>query len=389
MQTIQADVAIVGGGIMGCATALFLQRKGKRAVILERNEVVGEASSLNGGGVRQQGRQLVELPLARRAVELWADLDELLGRPTGYRRVGNLMIARDDAEMEFLAAQGRAEADHGLVTELVDARQVEEMAPGLARGAFVGGKLCPTDGHTVPAQTSQAVAAAAREAGAQIHPHQRVIDVGVEQGRVSYIASAEIRVEAPVVLNAAGPWAPAISQLVDVYLPIFPSRAQQHLTVPLELQSRPFVITAAWDFGGCQHAEGGFQFGGGDVLDDHGRITFSKQTMDWRVEEIRRRAGKIFPALESAPLQRVWIGTFECTPDMMPIIGPVESPDGFFTCAGFSGHGFCLGPLMGQLMAEWIGDGQPSSDLSRFHYQRFPAPTASSPAAGRAVQRPG
>jgi sarcosine oxidase subunit beta len=332
---------------------------------------------------------LPEIELARRAVELWGRLDDLTGQPTGYRRVGNLMLARNDAEMEMLAEQRRREQTVGLETELLEARQLRELAPGLAPETFVGGKLCPTDGHTLPGQTTRAIIEAAREAGAELYPDNRVIEVGVSQGRVAYIQSADLRVEAPVVLNAAGPWAPYISQLVDVYLPIFPTRAHQLMTSPMELTTGPFIITAAWDFGGSQHADGRMQFGGGDVLDDRGRVTFSKQILQWRVEEIKRRASRIFPALGGTPLERVWVGTYECTPDMMPIVGPVEAPEGLFVCAGFSGHGFCLGPLMGRLMAEWIADGKPSCDLSSFHYQRFQPPTGSSCLPNQAVQRPG
>jgi sarcosine oxidase subunit beta len=389
MRTLQADIAIVGGGIMGSATALFLQEKGRRAIVLERGALAAEASGLNGGGVRQQGRQLPEIPLARRAVELWGRLDELLGRPTGYRRTGNLMLARNEAELEMLAGQRLREQGAGLESELVDAEQVRELAPGVAPGAFVGGKFCPTDGHTRPAQTAQAVAEAAREAGAQLHTNNRVLDVGVSGGRVAYIESAELRVEAPVVLDAAGPWAPYISQFVDVYLPIFPTRAHQLLTPPLEPITGPFLITATWDFGGSQHADGRVQFGGGDVLDDSGRVTFSKRILPWRVDEIKRRAARLLPALGSSPIERAWVGTYECTPDMMPIIGPVEEPEGFFVCAGFSGHGFCLGPLMGQLMAEWIVGGAPSIDLSAFHYRRFQRAAGPDSAPRDAVQRPG
>src|SRR3954471_19330120 len=105
MRTLQADAAIVGGGIIGASTALFLQRKGQRVVVLERGMLAAEASGRNGGGLRTQGRALVEVPFARGAAALWTRLDELHGRPTGYRRVGNLFVAENDAELEMLAAQ--------------------------------------------------------------------------------------------------------------------------------------------------------------------------------------------------------------------------------------------------------------------------------------------
>ncbi len=374
MRTIEADVAIVGGGIMGSSTAFFLQKKGKRAVVLERSMISFEASGRNGGGVRQQGRALPEIPLARGAVELWARLDALLGRPTGYRRVGNMFVARTEAEMERLAEQQKQEQALGVETELLGAEHVRELSPGLKPDTFIGGKLCPADGHAIPAQTTVAIAETARDAGAQFFCHSRVHNVGVSRGRVAYVESADLRVEAPVVLDAAGPWAPYISQMVDVYLPIFPSRTHRLETAPMEYVAGPFTITAAWDFGAIQGADGRVAFGGGEGVDDRNRITFNKRLVPGRVEELRRRASEVMPAVASAPLENTWVGLYECTPDLMPIIGPVEAPEGFFICAGFSGHGFALGAYSGQLMAEWIVDGRPSLDLSAFSHRRFQRP---------------
>ena len=373
MRRIESDVAIVGGGIMGLATAFFLRQKGKRAVVLERSELAQEASGLNGGGVRQQGRFGPELPLALDAVKLWERLDSLLGRPTGYRQVGNMFVAETDEQLEALAAESTREAEAGLRTELLDAAQVRELAPGISPH-FLGGKLCPTDGHAMPAQTTLALAEAAREAGAQVLTGVRVNRIGVEQGRVNWAGNAEVRVEAPVVLNAAGPWAPYVSQMVESYLPIFPSRAHVSHTAPIEFLAQPYVLTAGWDLGACQWADGRMQLGGGQNLADASRFSFDKRPQPGFVETIRRRAPQVFPALENVPLERVWAGTRECTPDMMPIIGSVDGPDGFLVCAGFSGHGFAVGPYVGQLMAEWIADGEPSVDLSAFRYDRFLRP---------------
>jgi sarcosine oxidase, subunit beta len=373
MRTIQADVAIIGGGIIGVSAALFLQQKGQRAVVLERGMLASEASGRNGGGVRQQGRLLPEVPFAREAVALWWRLDDLIGRPTGYRRTGSLFVAESDDEMEGLAEQRSRETAHGLETELLDASQVRELSPGLSPHV-VGGKLCPTDGHAPPAQAVVAIADAARDAGAELVCHTRVEQIGVAGGRVSYVTGGDVRVEAPVVLDAAGPWAPSVSQLVDAYLPIFPSRSHQMLTPPLEYLAGPFTITARWDFGVVQGDDGRMQFGGGSDSGDPGRFTFSKRFVEEKGQGIHARAGQVFPALERVPIEARWVGSRECTPDMMPILGPVAETAGFFVCSGFSGHGFCLGPYAGQLMAEWIVDGRPSFDLSAFQYQRFQRP---------------
>jgi sarcosine oxidase subunit beta len=235
-----------------------------------------------------------------------------------------------------------------------------------------------------------ALAAAAREAGAEIVTDARVDEIGVASGAVSYVRGGDVRVEAPVVLNAAGPWAPYVAQLVEAYLPIFPSRAHVTHTAPLgEYVARPYILTAAWDLGACQWADGRMQLGGGANTGDPQRFSFRKQTVPEFVARIRRRAGEVFPALAGVELERAWAGTMECTPDMMPIVGPVDGPDGFFVCAGFSGHGFCLGPLMGELMAEWLADGQPSIDLSAFRHDRFVRPEGPLAVVAPGVQKAG
>jgi glycine/D-amino acid oxidase-like deaminating enzyme len=113
---------------------------------------------------------------------------------------------------------------------------------------------------------------------------------------------------------------------------------------------------------------------GGAGRGDLSRFTFSKE-FNWDYfTQLQARAPDIFPLLKNVELEHVWAGTRECTPDMMPIVGPLEAPEGYFVCAGFSGHGFALGPYAGQLVAEWIVEGKPSLDLSAFDYRRFNRP---------------
>lgn len=373
MRRLTADVAIVGGGIIGCATALFLQRKGKRCVVLERGMVGAEASGRNGGGVRQQGRLAPEIPFARGALALWPRLEGLLGRPTGFRQIGNMFVAETEAEMALLTEEQQREQVLGLQTELLDAEQVRELSPGLAPGRFVGGKLSPEDGSADPALTTVAIAEAAREAGAEMLCHERVERIGLVGDAVAYVETADVRVEAPLALDAAGPWSPSVAQLVDVYLPVYPCRLHQLRTAPMEYLAGPFTMVAHWDFHACQLADGRVQFGEGDGQPDPHRFTYSKRPDPRRFEGLLRRAAEVFPALATATLEPGWVGIMEYTPDMMPILGPVDEPGprGFWVATGFSGHGFCLGPYAGQLMAEWIADGRPSLDLGAFRHGRF------------------
>jgi sarcosine oxidase subunit beta len=161
--------------------------------------------------------------------------------------------------------------------------------------------------------------------------------------------------------------------MVDAYLPIYPSRLASIRTNPLPLQTTLFVQTHAYDFGGSQLLDGSMRFGSGANRNDANRFTFDRRFHAAELA-VSEKAKRIFPALASTTLSGGWAGIRECTPDMMPILGPAGGPEGFLVCAGFSGHGFCLGPCAGELMAEWIIDGAPSIDLQEFSWHRFMRP---------------
>ena len=379
MKKIEADAAIVGGGIVGLSIAREMRRKNRRVVVLERGGMGEEASGLNGGGVRQQGRLLPEIPLAMAAVEMWRTLDAELGRPTGYRRNGHLYLGENDADMDRLARMREAEMKLGLESEIVTGKALKDLAPALVDG-LPGAKYCATDGSAAPLQASKAIGAAAVEAGAIVLENEEAIAIPVSNHRVCGVMSRDTFVEAPVVVNAAGPWAPFVGEKVGVYIPIYPSRSIMMLSAPFPRVADPFVQTASMAMAVCQLPDGSVRMGAGAAANDVGRFTYSKELRGPSSGPARPRgkALEIFPALKDVTIVRRWAGIRECTPDMMPVIGfasaTVEAPEGFFIAAGFSGHGFCLGPLVGRLIAEWLVDGRPSIDLSAFSHDRFLRP---------------
>lgn len=370
-----ADVVIIGAGIVGLATALRLAEAGKRVLVFERGMAGAEASGRNGAGVRQQGRVLPEIPLAQAAVREWQGLDAELGRPTGYRQTGHLYVAETPAEMERLIAMRAAEAPTGLRTEILDPTETRKLAPGLTP-AIEGAKYCAEDGCADPALINLALLEAAEEAGAHILCHHPVTAILTAQGRVRAVEAAgpggAVRVEAPLVLIAAGPWSPHVAQLADCYLPIYPSRAVLMRTSPLPFIAEPFVQTASMDMAVLQLPDGTIRMGAAADPSDYTRFTYSK-ALEAPLEHQRRplRAITVFPMLGQAQLVGRWAGIRECTPDMMPILGPLDGPEGLWGATGFSGHGFALGPLAGRLMAGWIATGTPAMDLSAFDARRF------------------
>ncbi|WGX95828.1 FAD-binding oxidoreductase [Nocardioides sp. L-11A] len=366
-----ADVVIVGGGIVGLSIALSLAESGLMVTVLDKDVPGHAASSRNGGGVRQQGRALPELALAGQAIAAWPEWGDRLGGPTGYRRTGHLVVAANPAELRGLEERRAAEVTHGLETAIVDEAAVAELAPGLAPG-HVGGKLCATDGMALPAVVMQTMRVAALRAGIDLRGHAEVIGLRLNGRSVTGVDLAGGRsVSAGLVVNAAGPWAPALAAMAGVYLPIAPSRLHMFRTVPLDQTfASVWVARASMDLNACQWEDGSVLFGGA-TRPDPTQWTFDLAPHPAFVADARAKAAEVAPMLASAALARRWTGIREFTPDLLPLIGHPDDVEGLLTCAGFSGHGFALGPVIGDLVAAWIRSGEQPSALAPFAPSRF------------------
>lgn len=149
ISPLSCDVAIVGGGIVGCSAALALRKLGKSVILIERDLCGSRSSGVNYGGVRRQGRSLIQLPLAQRAHAIWAKLPELLGAACEYTRSGHLKIARSEADLASLIAYQEKAEHFGLGLQIYSGHQLRELYPWLSE-RVVGGSLCAEDGHANP-----------------------------------------------------------------------------------------------------------------------------------------------------------------------------------------------------------------------------------------------
>lgn len=367
-----ADVVVAGAGIIGLFVALELAEGGTSVVVLDRSAPGRAASVRNGGGVRLQGRALPEIPLAREALRAWACLDDRLGAPTGFRRCGHLAVAYTGEQLEALHERAARERAHGLSPEPVGAAAIRDLAPGLAP-AYTGGVYSAPDGMAVPELTMSALIGAAERAGVTIVRNAAVDRIDVTSGKVTAVRAGDLVIATDQVVNAAGPWSPAIAALVDDYLPVAPSRLHMFRTAPQPRFAEVWVASAAMDFNGVQWTDGTVVFGAA-TRPDPTQYTFSLDHMDGVARQARAKLAELAPALAGARFLRRWTGVREYTPDMIPIIGP-GPVEGYFTCAGFSGHGFALAPAVGRLAAGWLESGERPDILRPFAPGRFATPT--------------
>jgi sarcosine oxidase subunit beta len=363
-QVMDTDVAVIGGGIVGLATAFFLARRGRTVTVLERRTFGWEASGRSAAGVRQQGRDLRELPLAMLAVELWGTLDQQLQGDTGYQRDGNVFIAMSQAGMAHLEEQAAHERSLGLEVEMLTGNQLRARVPAVA-DRCAGGKYCPTDGIAEPTLAIPALVRAVQQAGGRLCPGTEALDFVVEDRKVVSIVAGGAEVHPTMTVLAAGPWTALLAMRLGVTLPIVPIRSQLVRTARVGDVCKEFVICRELGVY-CRPAPGGAMLIGGECM----RGEADPRTAS---DEARRRIGTCIPALEGVPVERAWSGLLDVTPDEVAMIGPVPGLRDCFVAAGFSGHGFCLGPGAGRLIAEWIVDGKPSLPLHALSPARFQA----------------
>lgn len=366
---LSVPIVIIGGGIMGCATAYYLAKRGIKALVLEKSTVAAAASGRNAGGVRAQCRDRRERALALASIPLWQALEEELGIPVGYRQDGNIRLASTPERMAQLRDEGEEELADGLVVELWDEATLRQRAPYLGDG-FVGAKYCPIDGVADPVRATTAFAWAAQELGAIILSSVEAVEILRQGGQITGVVAQSsvgaLEIETPIVLHAAGPWSASLAKSIGINIPLRPIRLAIGATAPVTPPFQSFLSSHDLGIAARPTLNGQIYVSGfGDSIP-----TFSTDVTGQALADFRA-IDQMVPVLAGVPFVQAWAGILNVTPDELPILGPVAELAGYFVATGFSGHGFCLGPIVGKLMAEWIVEGEPLMNLDAFRLGRF------------------
>jgi sarcosine oxidase subunit beta len=373
-ERLTADVAIIGGGTAGCSTALHLRWRGASVVLLERGLCGSQASGVNYGGVRQQGRALVELPLARRSRAMWGELAAIVGSDCEFMTSGHIKLARSDADMAELEAYREAVLPYGLELELLGRNAIRARYPWLGDAA-VGGSLCVDDGQANPRLVAPSFARAARAAGADIREYAEVTSVERDGARFRLATADGIEVNAGALVNVAGAWGHEIAARFGESVP-------EDVIAPNMCVSEPLPYFMVPNFGVCgggvyvrQTRRGNVVFGGGRGIADRERLRAYPAAASSL--SAMQQTIALVPRLRHAQIIRTWTGIEGIMPDDIPVIGPSRTVPGLFHAFGFSGHGFQLGPVMGAVLSELVLDGATPTPIADFDIGRFlPLPDA-------------
>ena len=366
---LEADVAIVGGGIVGSSAALFLRRLGLSVVLLERGLCGAAASGVNYGGVRINGRAPVQLPLALRSRALWEQLPALVGTDGEYQRSGHLKLARSEADLASLQAYADRVRGLGvpLELEMLSGSTFRRRYPWLGPRA-IGACWSPGDGHANPRLVSPAFARAARAAGARVIEHCEVRQC-THDGRAFLLADGQgLEVRAPWLLNCAGAWALPLAHRFGDDAPMTSIHPGMAVTEPVPLFMDISIGVEGGGIYGRQTGRGNCVLGGSrgsasDPLHAQPRAT--------AMGELCQRIAELFPPLAHAQILRFWSGVEGALPDHQPVIGPGTRHPQLLHAFGFCGAGFQTGPAVGEALAHWVAHGRPTVPLDAFAINRF------------------
>lgn len=368
MSVFKANVIVIGGGIMGSSIAYRIAEKKHSVILLEKGRVGEEASGRNGGGVRQQDRHPAEIPLALEAIEIWARMKDELDWDVGYRRGGNLHYAHSQEKLDLLQERFERETKLGLKVEMLTPEDARRLTPALSEDIeLLGAKYCPSDGSANPLLATKAIVRTARQKGVRIHEHTPVVRFNAERDKVTAALTATDVYEGDVFVNAAGPWAKGLCNRIGLDVPITVQGESKIITETLPSMIEQFVQSDKFYF--RQALEGNFHVAG--ELTKRPIDVFEKSVDFQTFVDVSKWLPTFFPFLRHVNIIRCFTGLIHYTPDRLPILDRAPGFENLFFAAGFSGHGFCLGPVVGRLMAEWIVDGKSTMDLSAFRWNRF------------------
>jgi len=340
----------------------------KRVVVLDAGYLCGGASGRNGGGVRAQWSNETNIVLMRESLSLFRQFAERHKINTWFRAGGYLFLARTDAAAAQLETNVELQNRCGVHSELLEPERISELVPELSSRGVTAASYNAKDAVVFPWPFVWGYAESARAHGATVHPFARVTGIETRGRSITSVVTERGRVRTSVVVNACGAHSPTLARLLDVDLPTHPHRHEICSTEPLKPWLKPLVADLSDGLYFSQSIRGEIVGGIGNERVPSG----PDQRSSARFLSLYSRAlTRACPRLGSVKVLRQWAGLYDISPDSNPIIGPVDTIDGFFLLSGFMGHGFMMAPIIGQRVAAAIAHGTSDELFARWSLNRF------------------
>jgi sarcosine oxidase subunit beta len=367
----QAEVVVVGAGIMGLAIAYNLARNHgyKSVTVVDRSYLCGGASGRNGGGVRAQFSSEENIRLMQESIRICRDFARELKINIWFRQGGYLFLVRSEAGRRTLEKSVALQNECGLRTRMLSPKEAQKIVPELNVEGVVAASYNADDGVVFPWPFVWGYAQGAERLGVDIATHTDVIGFRTTGKRIDAVVTSRGEIKTHLVVNAAGAWSPEVARLLGVELPNHPHRHEICSTEPLKLWLKPLVADLSNGLYFSQSMRGEVVGGisnedvppGLDMGSSHAFLGL-----------YARALVQTAPILGRVKVLRQWAGCYDLTPDANPIVGEVDDVDGFYQASGFMGHGFMMAPVMGRLIAAHLA--QKAADVSlleRWNLRRF------------------
>jgi len=378
---------IVGGGIVGVATAFFLGERGETDVVVLEQSSLGSGTTKGGlGGIRHQFVDELDVRLSQLATEFWRDFDSSTSSAHDFQQNGYLFVAETDAGLASLREPLPLYERLGVAVEMVGPQRIAALVPGIRVDDLTGGRFCALDGYGAPLEALAGFAAAASLEGARLVEGVRVESLITEGDRVVGARTSEGEIRADRVLLATGAWTAPLAATAGVQVPIWPYRrtileaagpfpALAGIPMVIELESgfhfRPKGAAQRFAMPNLT-ADGTVEKGPAAPPDAFGAPTDALEVPPQLEPWVKARGAWRMEAFADLRITDRWSCNYEMTPDDHPIVGAVPGTPGLFIAAGFSGHGFMHAPATAQLIVEELLDGKATTlDIADLSIERF------------------
>ena len=364
-------VVIIGGGVVGCSLAFHLAKYGHDAVTVVEAGLLGEGATAKAtGGIRQQFSSRLNADLCREAVDYFAHFEERVGEPFLFRQHGYLFLLGTEVQREQFERDVAMQQSLGIDVRLVANDDIGDLMPGIRTADLHGAAYTPEDGSGSPVDATAAFARQARKRGTTVLQNTRVTEVERSVGGAVAAVRTDDgdRLEAAVVVNAAGPAAAQVGRLVGLELPVEPHPRQAFGIGAMKQLSPTMPLTVDLTSGAYVHPETHGGIVGGN---DRNAPAGDEAKVRWELSEgVISSLIERIPWMEHARITSGWCGLREMTPDDHAIVGPCDV-EGWWNLAGFSGHGFMQAPVVGDHVARWMVGLENRRDLSPLTLERF------------------